>query len=265
MNQFGDKTMTRLLTSLIIFFLTLFPAYTLFGQSQPGNYQKVTYYHLDKENLDSFTNNVEEWKAVHQAQINSSEKLAWRLYRVPFSSNTNTRYNFVTVEISTDLNSLQSPDRNTIKSIREDIDHQMNLSYAVNSEIWLTEEMVYGAEAPPSRYVNANFMYATPLRIDEYLDLESEIAKPLHQNQADNNRMSGWNFNRLVFPTGTILDYNFITTDFYRNLEQIEMGITREIIMDVHPDMDVDEFENFADSIRKRVWSDLWELVKYAD
>lgn len=76
--------------------------------------------------------------------------------------------------------------------------------------------------------------------------------------------MDGWAFHRLVFPTGTATPYNFITADFYNSLEQIEMGITRWIIEEVHPDMDVDEFEEFADAIRERVFSDLWELLEYA-
>lgn len=259
------KAMTRFLAPVFIIFFTLFSIQSLFAQSEPGNYQKVTYYHVDRENLDSFMDKVEEWKGAHQNQINNSDRLAWRLYRVPFSSNASAWYNFVTIEISSDLNSMQTPERNTILSLREGNDHQMKLSYAVHSEIWTTEAEVYGEANPPSRYINANFMYAIPHTIDEYLELEIDIAKPLHQHQTDNNRMDGWNFNRLIFPTGTTVDYNFITTDFYNNLEQIEMGITREVIMSVHPDMDVDEFEDFADSIRERVWSDLWELVEYAD
>ena len=257
--------MNRTVCFFFSIIFTLFVTSSIHAQSDPGNYQKVTYYYLDRESLDDFTNNVEEWKGAHQNQINNSDRLAWRLYRVPFSSNASAWYNFVTVEISSDLNSLQTPERNTIISLRDGTDHQMKLSYAVHSEIWTTEAEVYGEATPPSRYINANFMYAIPHTIDEYLELEIDIAKPLHQHQTDNNRMDGWNFNRLVFPTGTMMDYNFITTDFYNNLEQIEMVITREVITSVHPDMDVDEFEDFADSIRERVWSDLWELVEYAD
>lgn len=255
----------RLILPVLFLMLLLSPAASLHGQADTGQFQKVTYFQVTKDGLDNFLEGVPDWKASHRNKINSGERLAWRIYRVPMSSSGSAWYNFVTVEIASNLNALQSVERNTLSSLRNERDHRVKLSYAVHSEIWQTEAEVYGEGTRPSRYLNANFMYAFPENLSEYLELETDIAKPLHQNQTDNNRMNGWNFNRLVFPTGTTVAYNFITTDFYSSLEQIEMGITREVIMNVHPNMNVDEFEEFADSIRERVWSDLWELIDHVN
>jgi hypothetical protein len=244
--------------------ILLSPVHSLNAQADTGHYQKVTYYQVTKDGLPYFLEGVPDWKASHRNKINSSERVAWRLYRVPMSSSA-AWYNFVSVEIAPNLNALQTVERNTVSSLRNERDQRVKLSFAAHSEIWKTEAVVNGEGTPPSRYLNANFMYAYPENLSEYLELETDIAKQLHQNQTDNNRMDGWSFNRLVFPTGTTVAYNFITTDFYSNLEQIEMGITREVIMNVHPGMNVDEFEEFADSIRERVWSDLWELIDHVN
>ncbi len=257
--------MNRIPFSLFFTLIFLVIGHSVFAQSDQNHYQKVTYYHVDRESLDTFFDKVNEWKETHNTQITNSDRVAWRLYRVPFSSNASAWYNFVTIEISESLNSLQSPDRSTTSTLRDNKNQRMKLLYAVHSEIWETEAEVYTTVDSPSRYLNANYMFALPHRMNEYLELETDIAQPLHQHQADNNRMDGWNLNRLIFPTGTTVDYNFITTDFYSSLEQIEMGITREVIMSVHPEMDVDEFEDYADSIRERVWSDLWELIEYTN
>jgi hypothetical protein len=181
------------------------------------------------------------------------------------SSNPGQQYNFISVEVSSDLHSLQDNIRPDSQQYFKFINDNPLKKHTVHSEIWGTRADVYDVTAqPPSRYKNTNFMSAEPGSLQQYLELEIDIAMPIHQNQTENNRMDGWNFYQLIFPTGTTVAYNFVTADYYNSLEQIEMGITREVIEAVHPDMDVDEFEDFADSIRERKWSDLWELLEYA-
>jgi len=257
--------MNRINSSLLLLlFFILSSPFTILAQSETGEYLKVTYFQVEKNHLADFLDGVEDWKDYHQTRLNDDERKAWRLYHVPYSSSS-AWYNFVTVEIASALNAFQSAERNDIQILKEGKNQQIKLRFAVHTEIWATEAGVYSEPSEPSRYVNTNFMYAFPESMQDYLHLETEIAAPLHQQQKDNNRMDGWNFYRLVFPTGSMVAYNFITADHYSNIEQIEMGITREVIMEVHPDLNVDQFEDFADSIRERVWSDLWELVEYVN
>lgn len=247
------------LTLLVITGLTAVPIAS--AQTSPDEVVRVTYLQVEKDDLESFTEQIATWKEHAEERIEEGDLSQWRLYHVPFSS-SGMWYNAVTVEIGDDLSAVEPDAGNRFEA--EDGDSRMKLSYAVHSEIWRTEAQVWGNGEAPARYMNVNFMFAVPDRLDEYFELEIDIAMPLHQNQTDNERMLGWNFYRLVFPSGTSVAYNFMTADFYDSLEQIEMGITREVIEEVHPDMDVDEFEDFADSIRERVWSDLWELAEYA-
>lgn len=247
---------------LILFILTgLAYAPIASAQSSADQVVRVTYMQVEKDDLDLFEEHTSAWKAQAEENIEEQGITEWRLYTVPFSS-SGLRYNAVAVEIADDLKSLEPPFENRFEAA--DTDSRMKLRYAVHSEIWRTEATVWGNGDAPARYMNVNFMFAMPDRLGEYLELESDIARPLHQNQVDNNRMLGWNFYRLVFPTGTAVAYNFMTADYYETLDQIEMGITRNVIESVLPDMNVDEFEVFADSIRERVWSDLWELALYA-
>lgn len=233
----------------------------VFAQTNTGDYLNITYY-TDYAGTPVL-HHIDRIKEVQNQRVEQGEIKAWRFYQVLFSSNATHRYQFVTVEIAGNLNGLQSPPFGSAVEIPDRGLENVLVSAKVHSEIWKTHAGVHNEEIEiPSLYKNANFMRAASGRMDEYLDLEINIAAPLHQNQADNGRMDGWNFNRLIFPTGTSVAYNFITTDFYSELEQIEMGITRELIAQVHPDLDVAEFEDFADSIRERVWSDLWLLLE---
>jgi hypothetical protein len=238
---------------LMFAFLMLMPTIGVVAQTTDLVYQRVTYLQVQAADIESFLASV--------SQMPVREQVDWRLYQVPFSSNSVRRYNYVLLEIAAEFRFLQSEERLTTDVIRR---NRQPLAWSVHSEIWRTRATVYGAAMEyPSRYVNANFMRVTGGRTDDYVRLETDIAKGLHQDQVDNARMNGWNFYQLVFPTGRQVLYQFVTTDYYSSIEQNEHNITREIIQRVHPDMDVDEFDAYADGIRERVFSDLWELIDY--
>ena len=254
----------------IYLFASLFLIFSLtqlHAQTEPDIYVHVQFLEVPADDFDGFLKtSSENLKTFQQNRVDRSGLESWRLYRVVLSSNQNHNYNFVSVEVATELNAFQSGSQPDATAYRETIKNNPVQKYAIHSEIWSTHALVYhDLSSTPSRYKNVNFMSAEEGRLQEYLNLETEIAKPLHQHQTDNERMDGWNFYRLVFPTGTGVIYNFMTADYYSNLEQIEWGITRQVIEEVHPEMDVDEFEDFADSIRARAWSDLWELLEFVN
>ncbi len=251
-------------------FITLFISvlsHSIQAQSKERAYLKVSYLNVEKQDLGEFLSYAHnDWKQWHINRLENTSRTSWRLYRVPFSSNSSRDYNYISIEIASDLSDLQLDSQPSADSYRLLLETIKPLKNVIHSEIWLTKAAVNSSDQElPGRYMNANFMNASSERLGEYLDLEKNIARPLHLDQVDNNRMLGWNFYQLVFPTGVKVPYNFITADYYSSIEQIEMGITREIIMNVHPTLDVDEFEDYADSIRERVWSDLWELLDFVD
>ena len=259
--------MNKLLCITII--LTFFSVQNtaLFAQpGKEGTYIKITYLNVVPDATGSVLEEAgNSWGRHQQKRVDDGDILRWHFYKVPYSGDRQKSYNFVSLESATDLNALQATSRPSALEYRKKLKETSCLKYTVHSEIWKIESVVHdGLQQIPSRYMNVNYMRAASGRLNEYLELETDIARPLHTHQMENERMDGWAFHRLVFPTGVSAPFNFITADFYSNLQQIEMGITRQVIGEVHPDMDVDEFESFADAIRERVHSDLWELLEYA-
>lgn len=243
----------------ILFLLSLLAYTTAFAQSEPDHYLKISYF--DAESGDLILQNSEQIKAKYQQRVDQEMIVSWRMYHVLFSSNATYRYRFVTVETVESLNDMET-ESNLADGFASEMESSQMPLMKVHSEIWGARGKVVGrGTEQPSRYKNANFMTVQPDRLDDYYDLESQIAAPLHQYQADAGKMDGWNFYRLIFPTGSAVQYNFITADYYSRLEQIEFGFSPEVMADIHPELDQEEFEEFADTIRERVWSDLWELV----
>jgi len=240
----------------------LFALESVKAQSNQDAYLKMDYIYVEPANLDIFLNRLEtQWVNVQRARVENDKILRWKMYTVPFRGNHALRYNFVSIEIANHPDSFESEAYRA--GLQPHIPSGVQSVHEItHSEIWKTQSIVgndvYGT---PARYLNANYMKVPGDRVRDYLDLEKVIARPLHQQQMDNDGMEGWNFYQLIFPSGAIYPYNFMTADFYRNVSQVENGITKDMIGETHPDLNMDEFDDYADAIRTRVWSDLWELL----
>lgn len=236
------------------------------AQSEPDQYLKVTYYQFQDDGLAAINQLLNQMKASNTSRVESGEIESWRFYKVLFSSNATHRYNFAVVEIADELIHLQSKESLSDDSLSDFVIHRVLLSSKVHAEIWGTLGKVSSDQhTAPSIYKNVNFMRVQGDRFDDYFNLEIDIAGPAQQYMTDLGLMDGWNFHRLIFPTGSAVAYNFITTDFYSTLDQIENGIDANIMSEVHPELNMSEFEDYADTIRERVWSDLWLLVESTD
>lgn len=253
---------------LILLILSLFLLITinLRAQSEPDQYLKVTYYQLQDDGLTAVNQMLSQMKGTNTNRVENGDIESWRFYKVLFSSNATHRYNFAVVEIADHLIHLQSNESLNDESLSEFMINRVLLSSKVHAEIWSTRGRVYSDKiTSPSLYKNVNFMRVQGDRFDDYFNLEKDIAGPAQQYMTDLELMDGWNFHRLIFPTGSAVAYNFITTDFYSSLDQIENGIDANIMSEVHPELNMNEFEDYADTIRERVWSDLWILIESTD
>lgn len=252
----------------ILLFISIFLliTVTLHAQSEPDQYLKVTYYQFQDDGITVTNQLMDEMKSSQLSRVESGEIDSWRFYKVLFSSNATHRYNFVVVEIADELNNLQSEITFDESSLFGFAINRLLFSNKVHAEIWGTRGKVHSDQrTAPSLYKNVNFMAVQSDRIDDYHNLEIDVAGPAQQYMTDIGLMDGWNFHRLIFPTGSAVVYNFITSDFYSSLDQIENGIDANIMSEVHPDLNMSEFEDYADTIRERVWSDLWLLVESTD
>ena len=241
----------------------LFSAAALMAQSEEDAYLKIDYITVNPSDNGNFLHQAQSlWRNQMQNRVDKGELIRWQLYRVAYRGNKDYRYNYVSVQVAPSLNDLETRDQPAIVRRRQILDAPVPLDIT-HSELWRTQSTAHrepGVE--PSRYMNANFMRVAPHRTDDYLELEREIARPLHRLEMEDDRMDGWEFYRLIFPGGSIYEYNYMTADFYRRLEQIEFGITSEMIAREFPEIE-EGFDDYADAIRERVWSDLWELVEF--
>ena len=78
-----------------------------------------------------------------------------------------------------------------------------------------------GEPGPSGRYLVLNYMHVPTGGESEYVSVEQEVWKPLHQAQIDAGQMSGWGVYGLAFPGGKVTHYNFGAVDYYDELGDI--------------------------------------------
>ncbi|MEO7142584.1 MAG: hypothetical protein ABI165_03690 [Bryobacteraceae bacterium] len=83
------------------------------------------------------------------------------------------------------------------------------------SELWMVRQSLGKIEV--GNYARHNFVKVAPDDMTQWLTLESETFKPVHQARIDMGAFKGWALVTLAMPSGSALPYNAMTVDFYKD------------------------------------------------
>lgn len=260
-----------LLTGLLTFVFIISSA---FSQVQRHDYQKIDYIKVDQNEVQRFiTLSKEILKPAFEKLYSSNEIKSWRLYKIAYPGGERSDYNFASVITVTSPDVIEKLFSNQSlplyipeKNIKKDKKLLSSSTTHIASELWKVENTIKldTVSNQPSRYMVMDYMDVNPGRGLDYLMLEDEIAKPLHEERVSREEMAGWEVYSLITPGGTEYGYNFSTGNHFDSLAHIEFGFTEEIINQAMADANIPELFNTIYSTRTLVKSELWELVDYA-
>src|SRR2546425_8053105 len=114
----------------------------------------------------------------------------------------------------------------------------------------------------PSVYV-VNFMKANPAKVQEYLKLEQETWKPVHQERIRAGQMRSWALYNVQYPYGTSLEYDFVTIDTYASLADAERDISA-VFAKVHPSAPLSDIGSRTEAARSLVRGEVWSRIDSA-
>jgi hypothetical protein len=109
-------------------------------------------------------------------------------------------------------------------------------------------------------YVQASFMKVKPGMYDEYVKLEREIWKPIHQERIKQGKITGWGFQEVIFPAGTDREYDFVVVNLvkgWKNIETMWDGIDEiaKKVLNKEQLVRMDKTEQTRDMIRVELWA----------
>ena len=239
-----------------------------FAQTTPATFALVTFQKVS--NASEFEKVMaESWKPLHQLRKQNGKITTWSLYKVHFTGSS-SEYNYVSVMY---FDSFQKTEPN---------DNYLELMKAANPKAdaaaiidktasvrTIMRQAVYNrldvttvkTGAPPTKYVNISYMKSKDGQTANYVKMETETFKKLHQSMVDEGKRNGWAFWSLSMPSGTFSDHDYVTSNVYSSYDQMGAVDYAGTFKKVFPDKNIQVVVDEALKTRSIVKSELWELV----
>ncbi len=215
------------------------------------------------------------YKPLHQLSIENGEKVAWLLYQIIYPYGDDTRYNYAAVSLFSSavdaLGGSRSNSMKTFKTVHPDQDvNEINertekARDVVSGQVFeLIDEAVYGPSNPPSEYLSINHMVVSPGKETAYIDMETEVFKPVHKQRIKEGNGRDWMLFRLMYPYGAEFGYSYLTVDAHGSLEQMVTPNTDETWKAAHADISSSEAIAKISDLRTLKRQETWRLIDYA-
>jgi hypothetical protein len=119
----------------------------------------------------------------------------------------------------------------------------------------------------PPKYIQVDYMKVQPANENDYVKLEQEQWKPIHQERIKQGKIRSWYFFGVGFPSGSETKYNFVTVNTFDQWGQLENPYADSVpmVQKVHPGTNIDEFLTRTSKARELVRTEVWELIDQAE
>lgn len=208
------------------------------------------------------------WKKIHQERVKNGEIVRWVLYEVRFAG-SNDEYNFVTGTIVTDPNKLENPfagiDAEKILP-GEDVDKIMQETSDSRQLVKRNLVRMVSTVNPesgfaPFNYLQIDFMKVKPGNDNMYIDVETNVWRPVHQQFIKDGSRVGWTLWQTVFPSGSGLEFQYVTTNFLSDFSQVGAADYNGAFSKVHSGKNIDQLMEDTNNSRELVRSELWRVI----
>ena len=204
----------------------------------------------------------EEWKPAQQVRRQKGTITNWVLYRIHFTG-PNDEYNYAAVSYHDAWAKTESSDWTELLKLA----HQRpNLgpivSTVVRDHLYNRIDFVGGQPSPPVRYVVMDYMKVKEGMLEEYLKVEREEWKAIHQLLTDEGNRVGWVLWDFVIPGGVGASHDFVTGMLFTGYPQIRAANDQEAFKKAHPGKELQASVARTRKSRDVVKTEVWEVVE---
>lgn len=263
------KTLATILTLAFSGLLFLKP---VAAQDDSTAYVIVEYMKVKPGMNDEYLACEQAWKLIHQERVKAGYITGWELEQVLYPSGTGTEYDYLTITHYKNWKALNAENGSTFdalfKALPEDKREIANKAEEyrdlVKREIWTAGDRVFATGSGRPRYEIENFMKIPADGWDNWIDMESNFVKPVHEKNIALGNRAGWLMSFMVLPRGEELPYQASTVDFYSTWEDMAKneGAAWEA---VYPGISMEEIGKRIESARTLVRSELRQLVDFVE
>jgi hypothetical protein len=248
------------------------------SQKESTNYIVVDYKDIAPENVEDYLKVERFWKPVHQERINDGRMRAWLLLKVVNEGKEDQPYNFITLNVYPDRDSVSSGGAtqkdwiNAHGAQRYERDGQsmgaltQKVNNIIGRELHETVSSIYAR----TKYRRVNFMKTAPGQRDPFVESRLGFIQPIFSRMINDidAPLSGWILNELVTEEGSEKEYDFVSYDLFKDTADLKRNNPNKNYTKLaHPNLsneDVRDISNQNGRMRKMVKREVWEVVDYA-
>ena len=142
----------------------------------------------------------------------------------------------------------------------------MSIKKMLNSLIVVSIVVISFSFSQSRAFVTFDYMKVEPANVDEYLNLEGEVWKPIHKAYQKNGFEVSWSLYR-VRGSGTQNHYIYVTWENYTTFSMIDDSYNTDTftraVEKAHPDVDFSKVNEATVKSRNFLRSEIWELVDH--
>ena len=103
-------------------------------------------------------------------------------------------------------------------------------------------------------------MKVDPLKNDEYVKLEHDLWKPVHQERIKQGRMRSWTMYEVRYPAGSQRECDYRIVNTYNSLADIDRPLA-DVFAKVHPNVPIAEVVRRTLAARDLTHGELWYQI----
>lgn len=239
------------------------------AQNEPAFFAIIDFMKVKPENEAKYLD-VEKniWKPLHQARADQGMIEVWGLYRVLYTG-TDDPYNYVTVTLYRGSDHLEDPWAGidpakilTGRNYEKDMEETGKSRELVKSQlITMLDEVVPESRTMEDKYLVINYMKVKPENATAYQEVEKSIWRPIHEQFIKAGSREGWSLWSNVFPTGSAMEYQYLTADYVLDFTKIGMADYNAAFGKAHAGQDMQTLEKKTMDSRELVRTELWQVV----
>ena len=242
------------------------------SQSPRAEFVVLSYMKVAPGKTDEYVRLEQQvFKPFHQQRVNNKQMVAWALYEVPFTADPHRDYDYVTVNVYDNMAAAEAPGMiaefqrlhpgkaGTTLLTQTDAARQ-----TVRSELWRLVDQTAprtaaDASGPPSKYIIVDYMQSKP-GVD-YVAVERELWKPVHQDRVKNGALRSWSLYELVLPGGTSYPYDYATVNSMNSFADLNIMFPDDLFKRVLPNISIADLAKRTGDSRDLTRHELWVLV----
>lgn len=125
----------------------------------------------------------------------------------------------------------------------------------------VTNLLSFAQQSSDHLYMKVDYFRATGPQMADYLEVEQEIWKPMHQERFNRGIILSWDF-YAVFAGDQADDYNYIAVNVFDDFDKIDYYDLSSIASEVYPDMDLGALMERTRASREVVRTEIWKVNK---